>query len=122
MDRGGGVKTIHLVMAERGAEQFLSGITEFQPGKSLPWHLHNCEESVIILEGHALFEANTERHELTANDTTWAQAGVPHRFSNLGPGVLRIYWVYGSTDATRTLVETGETFAIGSDAERRGGT
>jgi quercetin dioxygenase-like cupin family protein len=52
IDRGGGVRTVHLVTADLGS-QFVNGTTEFDPGASLPLHSHNCEESVVILEGDA---------------------------------------------------------------------
>jgi hypothetical protein len=32
---------------------------------------------------------------------------------------MRIYWVYGGRDVTRTIVATGETFEHLSEADRR---
>ena len=43
-------------------------------------------------------------------DTTWVPSGVPHCFLNRGAGQLRILWVYGGRDVTRTICATGETF------------
>jgi quercetin dioxygenase-like cupin family protein len=90
-DRGGGVRTVQLVTADVGS-QFLNGTTEFDPGASLPLHSHNCEESVMVLEGEAAFEAAGELIEMEAGDTTWVPAGVVHRFSNRGAGPMRIVW------------------------------
>ncbi len=118
-DRGGGVRTVHLVTGAI-ATQFLNGTTEFDPGASLPLHSHDCEESVVVLEGEAAFEADGEAIELDAGDTTWVPAGVVHRFFNRGSGPMRILWIYGSATATRTMAATGETFPIGSSAERGG--
>jgi putative monooxygenase len=117
-DRGGGVWTVRLVSPAVGAAQFLSGITGFAPGASLPRHSHNCEESVTILEGLAKFDCDGQIVELRAGDTTWVPAGVVHRFLNPGPGPMRILWVYGRLDANRTIAATGDTFAIGSAGER----
>ena len=44
--------------------------------------------------------------------------GVPHRFANRGQSRLRIYWVYGGREVTRTIVATGETFEHLSEADR----
>jgi putative monooxygenase len=116
-DRGGGVRTSYLVTRALGAEQFLNGITEFDPGAELPFHSHNCEESVVVLEGSAVFDRDGEATQLGPFDTTFVPAGVVHRFANHGDSPMRILWTYGSVDATRTLAETGETFPIGSTAD-----
>jgi quercetin dioxygenase-like cupin family protein len=118
-DRGGGVRTQYLVTRETGTHQFLSGITEFDAGAELPFHSHNCDESVVVLEGDATFDTDDESVRLGAGDTTFVPEGVLHRFRNVGDGRTRILWIYGSVDATRTLAETGETVAIGSAAEHR---
>jgi putative monooxygenase len=119
-DRGGGVRTHYLVTRGLGAHQFLNGMTEFDPGAALPFHSHNCEESVVVLEGDAGFETEDGTTRMRALDTTFVPAGRVHRFVNLGPATMRILWIYGSVDATRTLAASGETFAIGSAAEHPG--
>jgi quercetin dioxygenase-like cupin family protein len=117
-DRGSGVRTSYLVTRELGAEQFLNGITEFDPGAELPFHSHNCEESVVVLEGTALLENGDETITLRPFDTTFVAAGIVHRFANHGQSIMRILWTYGSIDATRTLAATDETFPIGSPADQ----
>ncbi len=116
-DRGGGVRTVHLVTADLGS-QFVNGTTEFDPGASLPLHSHNCEESVVILEGEAAFEVGGEVIEMEVGDTTWVPADVVHRFFNRGTGPMRILWTYGMVTANRTIAATGETFPIGSATDR----
>jgi HTH-type transcriptional repressor of puuD len=113
------VRTVHLVTGAI-ATQFLNGITEFDPGASLPLHSHDCEESVVVLEGQPAFEVGGEVIELEPGDTTWVPAGVVHRFFNRGSGPMRILWIYGSATAARTIAATGETFPIGSAADRGG--
>ncbi|WP_395678356.1 cupin domain-containing protein [Inquilinus sp.] len=116
-ERGGGARTVPLVTSGIGSTSLLNGITEFAPGGAIPLHTHNCEESVMVLEGEALVEIAGVPHRMGVHDTTWVPADVPHRFVNAGPGRLRIFWTYASVDATRTLVATGDTRRI--DAERR---
>ncbi|MDB5466041.1 MAG: cupin [Phenylobacterium sp.] len=112
-ERGGGVRTIPLVNARIGSAKTLSGITEFAPGAAVALHIHNCEETVIILEGEALAEIEGVEYALAATDTTWIPAGAPHRFRNPSAGRrLRIYWTYASIDATRTVIATGVTTRI----------
>ncbi len=115
-DRGNGNKTIPLVSGAVGSKQMLNGITVIAPGAAIGLHTHNCEESVIVLEGKAVAELDGVDHPLDTFDTTWLPADVPHRFKNpSAEKTLRIFWTYASPDATRTLVATGETHSIGSE-------
>jgi quercetin dioxygenase-like cupin family protein len=117
--RSEGIRTKYLVTRELGAQQLLNGITEFDPGASLPFHHHNCEESVVVLEGAAVFETEDKAVTLNALDTTFVPVGTVHRFANAGPGIMRILWIYGSVDATRTFRDSGETVPVASAADRR---
>jgi quercetin dioxygenase-like cupin family protein len=118
-DRGGGARTTPLVMPGCGATRFINGITEFAPGAKIAFHSHNCEESVMLLEGHAILDIDGEEHELKPLDTTWIPPNLPHRFRNLSETQpMKILWIYASVNATRTLTESGETRPIA--AEHRG--
>jgi quercetin dioxygenase-like cupin family protein len=115
-DRGGGARTTPLVMPSVGASAFINGITEFGPGAAIPFHHHNCEESVVLLEGNAYLDIAGETHELKAMDTTWIPPGVPHRFRNMSnERGMKILWIYASPQATRTLVDSGETRPIAAE-------
>ncbi|MCE5264638.1 MAG: hypothetical protein LLG97_14030 [Deltaproteobacteria bacterium] len=52
--RGRGNKTIPLATGAVGAKQLLTGITVIAPGEAIALHTHNCEESVIVIEGKAV--------------------------------------------------------------------
>lgn len=117
-DRGGGARTIPLVTSGIGSTSLLNGITEFGPGASIQLHKHNCEESVMVLEGDAICEIDGVSHRLGAGDTTWLPANVPHRFINASAtDRMRIFWTYASIEANRTIIATGDTRSI--DSERR---
>lgn len=106
-DRGNGVRTIPLVTRKCGSMSMINGITAFAPGAKVGLHFHNCEESVMILEGDAIAEIDGERYALSAGDTTWIPPNVPHRFLNESDREMRIFWTYADIYATRTMVETG---------------
>ena len=118
-DRGAGVVTLPYV-GRWNAEgnRVTTGITVFAPGTAIPLHTHNVEESVLVLEGEAAAVVGQDSFELEAGDATWVPAGVRHRFANRGQGPLRIYWVYGGREVTRTIVATGETVEHLSEADR----
>lgn len=111
-DRGNGARTIPLVTRKCGSTSMINGITAFDPGAKVGVHFHNCEESVLVLEGEAIAEIDGQRHRLKAGDTTWLPAGVPHRFLNESDSLMRIFWTYADISATRTMVETGTEQSI----------
>ncbi|MEU3938008.1 cupin domain-containing protein [Streptomyces sp. NPDC029044] len=120
-DRGGGVTTIPYVGKwNSGTAVITTGQTVFQPGTGLPVHSHNVEESVLILEGEATAEIDGRLFDLEVGQATWVPAGIPHRFFNRGQDVMRIYWVYGGRDVTRTITATGETFEHLSEHDKGG--
>jgi quercetin dioxygenase-like cupin family protein len=115
-ERGGGARTTPLVTKGVGASVFITGYTEFAGGAEIPWHFHNCEESVVLVEGNAIFDIGDEHIPVKPQDTTFIPAGVPHRFRNASATEpLKILWIYGSVDATRTLVSTGEERAVAAE-------
>ncbi|NKX44759.1 cupin domain-containing protein [Roseicyclus persicicus] len=111
--RGGGASTVQMITPDTGAAALLNGFTDIPPGGGIPLHLHNCEESVLIVAGEALVEIEGETRRAGPSDVVWVAAGLRHRFSNPSPDTpLRIFWTYASAEATRTLVETGEVLRI----------
>ncbi|MDM0018973.1 cupin domain-containing protein [Variovorax saccharolyticus] len=118
-DRGGGARTTPLVLPSVGATTFINGITEFGPGAAIPFHSHNCEESVMLLEGHAWLDIAGEVHEIEPMDTTFIPPNVPHRFRNRSTTEgMKILWIYASIHATRTLADTGETRPVAAEHAR----
>ncbi|WP_354442530.1 cupin domain-containing protein [Ottowia thiooxydans] len=116
-DRGGGASTIALVGPSCGASSFINGITSFAPGTKIPFHSHNCEESVMLLEGDAILDIEgQESVRLQPLDTTWLPPNLPHRFRNLSDAEpMKILWIYARVDATRTLSETGQTNFVSAE-------
>ncbi|SIT56447.1 conserved hypothetical protein [Mesorhizobium prunaredense] len=115
-ERGGGARTTPLVTRKIGSTSMINGITAFDPGAAIGLHKHNCEETVMVLDGNAVAEIDGVRHHLGPNDTTWIPADIPHRFINASDTEpMRIFWIYASIEATRTMIATGDTRTI--DAE-----
>lgn len=109
-ERGGGARTTPLVTREVGSTSFITGITAFDPGVAIPFHRHNCQESVMLLEGEAVLDIDGQETALAVHDTTFIPSNVPHRFRNLSATLpMKILWIYESTAATRTLEDSGIT-------------
>jgi quercetin dioxygenase-like cupin family protein len=116
-DRGGGASTTPLVGPRVGAKAFINGITSFAPGTTIPFHSHNCEESVMLLEGDAMLDVEgQESVHLQPLDTTWLPPNLSHRFRNLSDTApMKILWIYARVDATRTLTESGVTNFVSAE-------
>jgi quercetin dioxygenase-like cupin family protein/quinol monooxygenase YgiN len=115
--RGGGARTIPLVTAARGATAYLNGITIFGPGAQIAHHIHNVAESVMVIQGEAIVDIDGVRTPLRTFDTTFVPANIPHHFENSSATEeMRIFWTYGSLDATRTIVDTGEHGRVDSES------
>ncbi len=52
-ERGGGARTTPLINKEVGTQSFITGYTSFEGGAVIPFHSHNCQESVVLMEGEA---------------------------------------------------------------------
>ena len=118
-DRGGGARTTPLVVPALGGAAFINGITEFDAGAAIPFHSHNCEESVMLLAGRAMLDIEGDSHELKPFDTTFIPPNIAHRFRNLSKTEpMKIFWIYARPDATRTLVATGETRPVAAEHVR----
>jgi quercetin dioxygenase-like cupin family protein len=112
-ERGNGARTIPLVTSGCGSTSILNGITEFDPGGSIALHAHNCEESVIVLEGEAVLHLDGAEYRLATAEATFIAADVPHFFRNASQTEkMRIFWTYASIDATRISGTDGQVRRI----------
>ena len=117
IDRGNGAWTTPLVSGPVGATAFLNGITTFDQGAAIGHHMHNCVESVMVIDGDAVVDIDGVETPLRRFDTTFVPANIPHHFRNASrTEPMRIFWTYASIDATRTVTATGETARV--DAEQ----
>src|SRR5258708_16721784 len=64
------------------------------PGQGPELHHHPYEETFIILEGHVLVRVGDEIVEGGPGDIVVGPPGVPHGFTNLGPGRARLVCIH----------------------------
>jgi mannose-6-phosphate isomerase-like protein (cupin superfamily) len=52
------------------------------------WHVHPYDEIFVVRAGNALFTIGEQKIEAQAGDILLGPAEVPHKYHNLGPGLL----------------------------------
>jgi putative monooxygenase len=80
------------------------GYGRFDPGASLPCHVHKFDESISIVQGEALCLVRGNRYRLSGCDTAFVPEGQPHRFLNLSDAPMAMIWVYAGDEPERTVV------------------
>jgi putative monooxygenase len=96
-----------LFAARFGSRGICGGYGVFQPGASLPCHVHKYDESITIVSGAAVCEAAGNRYTLSGCDTASVPEGMPHRFLNVSDQPMAMIWVYAGDEPERTLVDAG---------------
>ncbi len=57
-------------------------------GKGPTWHVHPYDELFIVRQGRALFTIGEEKIEAGEGQILLGPANIPHKYKNLGPGLL----------------------------------
>ncbi len=77
-------------------------------GKGPRWHVHPYDEVFIVRQGRARFTIGEEKIEAEAGQILLGPANVPHKFENLGPGVLETTDIHLSPEWIQTNLEDPE--------------
>lgn len=90
-----------------GARGICGGYGIFEPGTSLPCHLHHFDESITIVTGRAVCQVAGREYELSGYDTAWVPRGRPHRFINRSDKPMAMIWVYAGDTPDRVILDQG---------------
>lgn len=90
-----------------GAAGICGGYGEFDPGCSLPCHIHKYDESITIVSGEAICEILGRRYRLSDCGTAMVPRRRPHRFLNESTKPMAMVWVYAGSEPEREIVDTG---------------
>jgi quercetin dioxygenase-like cupin family protein len=118
ISRGNGIVNYVIASRQVGARAIHTGISELPVGVPAPRHSHNAEEQVTVLKGTVKITLGEREQICRRFDSTFIAAGVEHELVNVGEDTAFVLVVYGSSDVNRTFAATGQTVAIGSDADQ----
>ena len=71
------------------------------PGGVLPWHTHDVEEALTVLQGTALSEVGDEKYNLAPGDAVLLPAHVGHQLSNVGQDDLLFVTAFSVNQVVR---------------------
>jgi len=107
-----GTQFSDLFAGRYGSVGICGGYGRFQPGTSLPCHIHDYDESITIVEGSAICEVAGQRYQLSGCDTAFIPQGKPHRFLNESQAPMAMIWVYAGSEPSRSIVDV--RYCLGS--------
>lgn len=79
-----------------------------ESGVGPTWHVHPYDEIFIMRQGRALFTIGDEKVEAEAGDILLGPANVPHKYHNLGPGILESTDIHLSPEWIQTDLDDPE--------------
>nr|WP_201471200.1 cupin domain-containing protein [Microbacterium hydrocarbonoxydans] len=77
---------------------------ENQPGEGPGLHWHPYSETWVVLQGAAQITIAERTFTAHAGDTATGPAFVPHAFTNIGEGTLRILCIHASPTIIQTFL------------------
>jgi mannose-6-phosphate isomerase-like protein (cupin superfamily) len=88
-------KVFRFVSPDTGSEEFMAGITIFEPGEASSYHVHpESEEINLVLEGSGVMVSEGEEAEFGPGHAMWVPKGIHHQHRNTGTDSLKLLWVY----------------------------
>jgi len=81
------------------------GYGVFQPGGRLPAHLHDFDESICIVSGHATCIVEGRRYSMSGYSTALEPRGRVHYFVNETNEPMAMVWVYAGPQPRRIVVD-----------------
>jgi quercetin dioxygenase-like cupin family protein len=83
------LKVRWLINKETGAPTFAMRLFEMEPGGHSPFHNHEWEHEVFVLEGEGLVVGGKEERKIKAGDAVFVPPNEQHQFKNNGKKALK---------------------------------
>ncbi len=89
MDEAKGVKVRWLISDKDNAKNFAMRLFEVQPGGYLPYHIHDWEHEVFVLEGEGEAKIDEKSYSIKKDSVVFVEPGQKHTFKNTGDSLLK---------------------------------
>ena len=98
------LKTGNLKGAAHGATISLI-LDDSEPGQGPRLHRHPYDETWVVQEGNLTFRLGDEYHKAGPGDIVIAPPGVPHKFTNDGPGRSNLVCIHANPTVVTEWLE-----------------
>jgi quercetin dioxygenase-like cupin family protein len=88
-----GVLKREVINADDGAPNFCMRVFEVEPGSSTPYHSHDWEHEVYILEGQGIAKSEQSETPVSRDGVVFVPPNEHHCFMNNGTQTLRFICV-----------------------------
>jgi quercetin dioxygenase-like cupin family protein len=78
-----------LISEKDGAQNFAMRLFEIKPGGHTPWHQHEWEHEMFVLEGEGITRKEDGQIQFRAGDVFYIEPWEWHNFSNTGKEILK---------------------------------
>ena len=76
---GGAVsRTRQAVIGDGQSEHFRCNVVNFSVGATTGWHVHDCDQILVVTVGRGIVASETEQREITVGDVVHIKAGERH--------------------------------------------
>ena len=77
--KGGSVsRTRQPVIGDGQSANFRCNVVNFRVGATTGWHVHDCDQILVVTAGQGKVATETEEHEITVGDIVHIKAGERH--------------------------------------------
>ena len=71
-------RTRQAVIGDGQSENFRCNVVNFREGATTGWHVHDCDQILVVTVGKGMVASETEEREITVGDVVHIKAGERH--------------------------------------------
>jgi quercetin dioxygenase-like cupin family protein len=71
-------RTRQALIGDGQSENFRSNVVNFRPGATTGWHVHDCDQILVVTAGKGFAATESEQREITVGDVVHIRAGERH--------------------------------------------
>jgi quercetin dioxygenase-like cupin family protein len=75
---GAVIRTRQEVISDGQSEHFRCNVVNFRVGATTGWHVHDCDQILVVTAGRGFVASETEEREITVGDVVHIKAGERH--------------------------------------------
>jgi len=71
-------RTRQEIITDGQSEQFRRNVVNFRAGATTGWHVHDCDQILVVTAGRGIVASETEEREIAVGDVVHIKAGERH--------------------------------------------